>query len=230
MGVVPIPKKPVEKILLDIPNHHWIALSTGGCGILTCSIIGRHEREYQEGRKVALAFAHSVVWAMSSSPAHERLSTPQLLVDAATAVIDDPEHVVLMATTWQYRPEGVEICSVGLNSLLIFEEDNVREGFSPHTVNELLKRLGKAPDPRHSFQITHALGSGKSENEHFVRADDVRVALIPLELTTTIAILAERLLVDAIIEQAVPRKELLSFIEAWTPPGNKISTGVLISM
>ena len=224
-------REPIEKIFLTTPPRGWVTLSIGGCGILVRALIGRHEAKYQESQSIALAFASHVTQAIGLSPLQERASTPQILVEAADAVINDPEHMALLCTTWQRRPEGVEICSVGSNSVLVFERDTVKEAIVPHTVNELLRRQGKVPSPMHRMYVTHVLGSRKNQKSCYV--DDVRVARIPLLPTTTIAILEEPLLADVLRERPVPRNELFSFIEAWEyPPGHpsKHKTSVLISL
>jgi hypothetical protein len=109
--------EPVEKIILETRQSGWAAFSIGGCGILTRALVGRHQKEYWESRRIALTFAHRVVQAVGFSLPHDRVPTPQILAEAADAVIDDPEHVFFLATTWQYLPEGVEICSVQLLTL-----------------------------------------------------------------------------------------------------------------
>lgn len=228
MNDLPQPRELVEKIFLENRVGVWIALSIGSCGILTRALVGRHEREYMESQRIALAFAHHVVQAVGFSPAHNRVSTPQILVDAADAVIDDPDHVFLLSTTWQCRPEGVEICSVGSNSVLVFEGDTIRAVITPHTVIELLQRQGKVPDAKYGNHVTHALGSRKSEKSCHI--NDVRVAHVPFLPTATIAIIQHRRLADAIIRLAVPRNRLPAFIEEWTPPGKRIRTSVLLSL
>lgn len=218
-------------MFLSTPPRGWVVLNISGCGILVRAMIGRHEAKYQESRSIALAFASHVMQAIGLSPFQERASTSQILVEAADAVINDPEHVALLCTIWQHVPEGVEICSVGSNSVLIFEKDTVREVIAPHTVNELLRRQGKALSPIHRMHVTYVLGSRKYQDS--CRSEDVRVALIPLLPTTTIAILEDPLLADALLEHPVPRNELFSFIEAWEyPPGRpaKRKTSVLISL
>jgi hypothetical protein len=216
----------VEKIILETPPSRWVAFSIGGCGILAHALIGRHETRYRESQSIALEFAHLVVHAAGFSASHDHVSMPQVLIDAADAVIDDPEHVVLLCTTWQSLPGGVEICSVGSNSVLAFERNIIREVIAPHTVNELLRSQGQTPDPRHRMQVTHVLGSKKSKKS--CRIDDVRVAFVPWRSATAIAIIEERLIADAILEHAVPEGKLSSFIEAWKPPGKR--TSVLISL
>ncbi|HEU5376784.1 MAG TPA: hypothetical protein VFV38_15215 [Ktedonobacteraceae bacterium] len=218
-------KKPIEKIFLETRPPECVALSIGGCGILTRALVGRHAMRYRESQSIALAFAHVVVQALGFSPSSERLSTPQILVDAADAVIDDPEHVFLLGTAWRYQPEGVEICSVGSNSVLVFEQDTVREVIVPHTINELLKRRGQEPEPKSRMQVTHVLGSKRGQES--CHTNDVRVALIPWLPTTMIAVIEERLLADAILEGTIPRNQLSSYIEMWEPPQRK--TSILIS-
>jgi hypothetical protein len=218
----------VEKIILETRSGRaWIALSIGGCGILAKASIGRHLREHQEERSIALQFASRVLYALGSSSADERPPTSQILVDTAVAVIDDPQHVGLFCTTWQCIPVGVEICSVGTNSVLVFEgDDAIQEAVDPHSINTVRRNKGLPVDPIRGGRIpTHALGGQNS-----CTVDDVRVARIPLLPTTTIAIVENRRLADAIIERAVPRNELPSFIEAWTHSGKTIRTSVLISL
>jgi hypothetical protein len=188
-------------------------------------MVGRHDEDFRETRSTGLAFAHGVVQAISFAPSPHRVSTPQILVDAADAVIDDPEHVCLLATTWQYLPEGVEICSVGANSVLVFEGNLFREVIIPHSATEFLRSQGHQVRDWHGMLATHALG-GKNG----CRVDDVRVARVPFSPTTTIAIIEDRRLADAITQLAVPRNELSSFLEAWTPPGKRIRTSVLLSL
>ncbi|GHO66812.1 hypothetical protein KSC_057040 [Ktedonobacter sp. SOSP1-52] len=218
---------PVEKISLETHQPKWIVVSIGGCGILTRALIGRHEKQHNESQIIALAFAHHVIQAINLAPFHGNSVIPQILVDTANVVIDDPEYISLLCTTWRYLPEGVEICSVGPTSVLAFEEKVVREVITPHTVNEFLKSQGKATSPIGRNIATHTLGS--KDNEKSCVLDDVRVALVPLTEITTIAIMEDRLLVDAILEHSVPGNELSSFIEAWNPTGIKLTTSVLIS-
>jgi hypothetical protein len=224
---LPRPLELVEKIILETRSGRaWIALSIGGCGILAHAGIGRHLREHQEERSIALKFTSRVLHALGDSPANERLSTPQILVDTAVAVIDDPQHVGLFCATWQCMPEGVEICSVGTSSVLVFEgDDAIQEAIDPHSVNTFLRNKGLSIDPVRGGRIpTHALGGPNS-----CTVDDVRVTHVPFLPTTTIAIIEDRRLADNIMQTAVPRNELPSFIEAWAPPGKRIRTSVLIS-
>ncbi|GHO48678.1 hypothetical protein KSX_68410 [Ktedonospora formicarum] len=219
---------PVEKISLETQQFKWSVLSTGNCGILVKPLIGRHEREYHENQRLGLAFAHHVIQQLDGDPSSERLSTPQLLLDAADAVITDPDFMFLLMTTWRYVPEGVEICSVGANTVLVFEQDTIEEVIVPHTALEWLKQQGQSIHaPLFANPVTHMLGSRKSQKS--CRIEDIRVALVPLLPTTTIAIIAEQLLVEAIQEQRIPRNELSSFIETWSPPGRMRTTSVLIS-
>ncbi|GHO49746.1 hypothetical protein [Ktedonospora formicarum] len=161
-------------------------------------------------------------------PSPENLSLPQILLDAADEVIEDPEYMFLLGTTWRYVPEGVEICSVGAATVLVFEQETLEEVITPHTVTEWLKRQGHSiHTPLFMNQVTHMLGSRKSQKSCHV--EDIRMALVPLLPTTTIAIIAEQLLVEAIQEHRIPRHELSSFIEAWSPPGVMRTTSVLIS-
>lgn len=220
-------REPVERIVLETRSPRWVALSVGCGGILTRALIGRHAKKYRESEGVALAFASSVVQEVGCSFSPNQRSTPQILIDAADGVIDDPEHVALLCTTWKYLPERVEICSVGSNFVLVFEEDTIREAFIPHTVNELLKSQGQIPDSSHRMQLTHALGSKRSEKS--CHMDDVRVALISLLPTTTIAVIGEPLLAEAILKRSVPRNQLSSFIESWDLR-RKRRTSVLISL
>lgn len=220
------PREPVEKVTLETRPPRSIALSMGGCGILTRALVGRHARKYRESESIALVFAHTVVQAMGCSLLDDQWSTPQILVEVADTVIDDPEHVNLLCTTWKYLPEEVEICSVGSNSVLVFEGDTVQKALISHAINELLRIQGQQPNPMHRMQITHALGS--KQNEKSCRIDDVRVVLIPLLPTTTIAVIEEPLLADAILERSVPRNQLSSFIESWNPRRRR--TSVLISL
>ncbi len=218
--------EPVEKIILETRLRVWVACSVGGCGILAHAMVGRHDGDHMESRGTALAFAHSVVYKIGLSSSHEDLSTPQILVDTADEVIDDPEHIYLLCTTWRCLPEGVEICSVGANSVLVFEGDVIREAIIPHSINALLQSQGQSPVGNFQGQIaTHALGGKKG-----CKVDDVRVANIPLLPTTTLAIIEDRRLADDIIQHAVPRNDLPSFIEGWDPPGKRIRTSVLISL
>ena len=229
MRPLPRPLELVEKIILETqPTAVWVALSSGGCGILTRAMVGRHDEDFRETRSTGLEFAHGVVQAISFAPSPHRVSTPQILVDAADAVIDDPEHVCLYGTTWQCLPDGVEICSVGTNSVLVFEKGDLQEVIVPHSINELLRSQGRALHPLGRQVATHALGSRKSARSCGV--DDVRVAHVPLAPTTTIAIIEDRRLADAIIQFAVPRNELPAFIEAWNSPGKRIRTSVLLSL
>jgi hypothetical protein len=226
------PRELVEKILLETRPIPWVALSMGGCGILTRALLwrdsygGGHDEHYMGARSSALTFAHRVLSAIGLSAPHEQGFTPQILVDAATALNDGPTHVALYCTTWQCVPEGLEICSVGSNSVLLFEESGIQEVIVPHSINTLLQSQGRGQVSDSRGRIaTHALGG-----THGCGVDEVRVARIPFVSTTTIAIIEDRRLVDAIIERVVPRDELPSFIEAWTPSGKRIRTSVLISL
>lgn len=223
-------REPVEKIFLNTPPRGWVALSIGGCGVLARTLMGRHQEEYLETQRIAMAFASWVLEAVGCS-SDQALSTPQILVEAADAVIEDPKDVSLLCTAWRYLPEEVEICSVGSNEVLVFEQESVRKALTSHSVNELLRSWGQGPQPRHRMQVTYALGSRK--NEKSCHAEDVRVARIPLLPTTTIVVTEEPLMADALLEHPVPRSELFSFIEAWEyPPGRpaKRKTSVLISL
>jgi hypothetical protein len=220
--------EPIEKIILATQQPGWVAFSIGGCGILTCALVGRHQKEYQESQRIALAFAYHVVQAVSFSLLHNPVSTPQILVDAADTVIDDPEHVFLIGTTWQYLSGEVEICSVGSNSVLVFEGQTIREVIAPQNVSELLRKQGQMPDLKYRYQVTHVLGSRKSKKSCLT--NDIRITRIPLLPNTTLAVVVNRLLVEAMMEQAIPGSELFSFIEKWNPPGKKRSTSVLISL
>lgn len=223
-------REPIEKIFLTTPPRGWITLSIGGCSILARTLMGRHQEEYMETQKIAMTFACRVIEVVGCSPA-QQLSTPQILVDTADMVIEDPKDVSLLCTVWRYLLGEVEICSVGSNEVLVFEQESVRKAFTSHSINELLRSQGQVPQPRHRLQVTHALGSRKNQKSCYV--DDVRVARIPLLPTTTIAILEEPLLADALREHSVPRNELFSFIEAWEyPPGRaaRRKTSVLISL
>lgn len=218
----------VEKIILEPRLTVWVALSSGGCGILAHAMVGRHDEDFRETRSIGLEFAYRVVQTMrfASSPHH--VSTPQILINTANAVINDPKNIYLFGTTWQYLPEGVEICSVGTTSVLVFEGGTIHDAIIPHSVaNEVLRSEGyQVSDPRHQRIPTHALGC----EPNGCNIDDVRVICIPLLPTTTIAIIEDRRLADAILEAAVPRNELSSFIEAWIPPGKRIRTSVLLSL
>lgn len=214
----------VEKIILETRHTVWVALSMGGCGILTRAMVGRHDEDFKETRRIGLAFAHRVVQAIGFASSPHPASTPQSLVEAADAVIDDREHVCLHGTTWQCLSEGVEICSVGTTSVLVCEGNLFREAVIPHSATEFLRSQRHQVRDWHGMLATHALG-GKNG----CRVDEVRVARIPFFPTTTIAIIEDRRLADAIIQLAMPRNELPSFIEAWTPPGKRIRTSVLLS-
>src|ERR1700730_9051175 len=107
MRTLPRPREVVEKIILETRPTVWVALSMGGCGILTHAMVGRHDADFRETRRTGLAVAHRVVQAVGFSSSQNPVSTPQILVDAADAVIDDPEQVFLLGTTWQCLPDGV---------------------------------------------------------------------------------------------------------------------------
>ncbi len=214
--------------MVETRARPWVALSSGGCGILACTTLGRHDEDYKGSRGISLDFAHRVVQTMAKSASSERCATPQLLVETAEAVVKDPKDAGLICTTWQYKPEaGVEICSVGMTSVLVVEGDTVREAILPHSVaNAFLHRYGqKVSDPSRGTMASHVLGGNQS-----CSVDDVRVAHIPLLPTTTIALIANRRLADDILEQRVARDALPSFIDTWQPPGKRIRTSVLISL
>lgn len=218
---------PVEKIMLDNRRNGWVAVGFGGCGIIAQALVGRHHRKVNESQGIALAFAHQVVQTLGFSSSFDHASTPQLLVDTADALIDEPELVIVQCTTWKTLPEQVEICSVGINSVLVFEGDVAREVIAPQSINQLLRKQGKAPSWRHRNQITCALGS--RNNEKNCRVEEVQVALIPISPGTTIAVIEERFLVDDFLERALPASELSAFIASWNPPGKPIRTSVILS-
>lgn len=224
-----LPYYPIEKVILETRAPERVVCSIGNGGIFTRALIGRHARKYRESQDIALEFAHQAVRAVGLVPAHERTATAQILVDLADALIDDPKHVQFLATTWQYLPEGVEICSVGSNSVLVVEGERVREAVTPHTVIDLLRHQGYTLNPeerkRHRMQLTRALGS--RANQWSCQVNEVQVALIPWVPAATIVICEERLLADALLERPVPGHEIPSFIEAWKRPRGK--TCVLIS-
>jgi hypothetical protein len=231
MSMLPRPRELVEKIILETRPRPHVALGIGGCGILAEAQVwrdgygGGHDGEYMGARRFALTFAHRVVGAMMEAPACEQHTMPQLLVAVAHMLNDGPIHAAISCTTWQYICGQVEICSVGTNSVLVFEGgDAPREVVMPHSVRTVLQRQGQPYQMNDLYgQIaTHELGS--------CSIDDVRIAHIPLLPTTTIAIIADRRLADAIITHAVLRNELLSFIETWTPSGKRIRTCVIISL
>jgi hypothetical protein len=220
----------VEKIVLQTHHNVWAAFSIRGCGILTRAMIGKHDGDHMETRRTALAFAYQVVRAIGLCFGDERVPTPQILIDAADVAIEDTKRAGLMCTTWQYLPEGVEICSVGSNTVLIYEENTIRKAIAPHTIHELLQSQGIQIQEYESKGglVTHMLGSQK--NSKSCRVDDVRVALVPLLPTTTIAIIANWRLAEDILRYAVPRNELSSFIESWDVFAVKQRTSVLISL
>ncbi len=221
----------VEKIIVDTHSRAWIALSIGGCGILARAFIGRHLREEREDRSLALEFAYHVLHAIGFSFSHERVITPQILVDVADVVIRDPEHVGFICTTWQCLPEKVEICSVGSCTVLAFEGDTIQKVIAPHNVNELLQSQGTQLQMHESVRggiVTHVLGS--KSNKGSCSVDDVKVARIPLLPTTTIAMIEHWQLAEDIMQRAVPANELLSFIESWDLLAKRVRTSVLISL
>ncbi|GHO61286.1 hypothetical protein KSC_001780 [Ktedonobacter sp. SOSP1-52] len=223
---LPRPLEFVEKMILERRPTVWVALSSGGCGILTRAMVGKHDEDFTEARHTGLAFAYRVIEAIGFASSPNRVSTSQILVDTADTVINDPEHVCLVGTTWQCLPEGVEICSVGTTSVLVFEGDIFREVIIPHSATEFLRSQGhQVNDSRYGMIDTHALGGTKG-----CSVDNVRVARVPLFPTTTIAIIQDRRLANTIMQLAVPRNELPSFIEAWAPPGKQNRTSVLISL
>ncbi len=232
MKTQPERREPIEKIFLNTPPRGWVVLSIGGCGVLTRTLMRRHQEEYMETQRIAMAFASRIVEAVGFS-LDQQLSTSQILVDMADAVIEDPKDVSLLCTIWRYLAEEVEICSVGSNEVLVFEQERVRKAFASHSISEseIVRNQGLVVPPIHRRQITHALGSRK--NEKSCHTGDVRVARIPLLPTTTILITEEPLMADALLEHPVPRNELFSFVEKWEyPPGRlaKRKTSVLISL
>ncbi|HLG78444.1 MAG TPA: hypothetical protein VKX46_18660 [Ktedonobacteraceae bacterium] len=224
-----LPYYPRERVILEAYSPEWIVCSIGTCGILTRALVGKLGREYHESQRLALEFAHQVVRAVGIVPPDERVSTPHILVEAADALIDDPEHILLLATTWRYLPEGIEICSAGSNSVLLVEGTMMREVITPHTVLAQLQSQGYQLSFKQKMQIrnqlTRSLGSRK--NRLRCRADEVQMALVSWSPGTTIAIFEDRLLVEDLLEHPVPRSELSSFIDAWPHPRGK--TSVLIS-
>ncbi|GHO56435.1 hypothetical protein [Ktedonobacter robiniae] len=160
---LPRPLEFVEKMILECRPTVWVALSIGGCGILTRAIVGKHDEDFTEARRTGMTFAHRVIEAIGFASSPHRVSTPQILVDTADAVINDPKHVCLVGTTWQCLPEGVEICSVGTNSVLVFEGDIFREVIIPHSATEFLRSQGhQVDDLRYGMIGTHALGAQRA--------------------------------------------------------------------
>lgn len=218
---------PVEKIMLDKRQNGWAAVSIGGCGIVAQALVGRHHRKVNESQGIAFAFAHRVVQTLGFSASPDRPSTPQLLVDIADALIDEPELVIVQCTTWQMVSEQVEICSVGANSVLAFEGEAARKVIAPQTVNELLRRQGKAPSWKRGNLITHALGSRNNEKSCCV--EEVQRVLIPVSPGSTVAVIEEDFLVDDFLERALPASELSAFIASWNPPWKARRTSVILS-
>jgi hypothetical protein len=230
MSIFPGPLELVEKIILETRSGRaWVALSIGGCGILAYANIGRHLRGHQEERSIALTFASSVLYALEASSVDSRPSTPQILANTADAVIDEPEHVSLVCTTWKCLPGGIELCSIGANTVLAFEGETIRQIIAPDTVCELLKSQGK---PSVHGPTTHiamkALGSKK--NSGSATSEDVRVAVVPLLPTTIIAVIGHVQLAEDIIAEHVPGHKLSSFIEAWDREAKKARTSILLSL
>lgn len=118
-----------EHILLDVHLSTYIAMSLRGTGILAKALVGRHERRAEE-RRTALAFATQVIQAFSVPSATEQPSTPQILVEAADAVITDPLSL-LTCTSWRWLPEGMEICSIGANCVLLCQGGTTRLIIAP---------------------------------------------------------------------------------------------------
>lgn len=219
----------IEKVVLDTRRNVWVALSMRGCGILAQATVGKPDGDFIETRRIALAFAHQVIQSVGLSPDHERVPTPQVLIDAADRAINSSETVQVICTTWQALPEGIKICSVGSNSVLIFEGDVIKQTIAPHNFNELLRSQGTQVDERgRGGIVTHALGARNNKNSCSI--DDVRVTSIPLLPITTIAVIAEWRLARDIIQSAVPRNELSSFIDAWDGLAKRARTSVLISL
>jgi hypothetical protein len=228
---LPPPFELVERIILEIRSRPWVALSNGGCGVLAHALIGRtlelagYDEGYRGARSFGLAFAHRVVSAMAMSPAQQRVPTPQILVDTVEAVKADLALLSVLCTTWRSTTEGIEICSVGANSVLLFEEgEAIREVISRHTYNELWRLQGSAQRSLVMGEIPLCLLGANCSVE------DVRVALVPLLPTRTIAVIQKRQLAEALMEHSVSREDLPSFIEAWKPQGKRIRTSVLISL
>lgn len=118
---------------------------------------------------------------------------------------------------------------MGSNTVLLYEEDTIQKVIAPHNINEKLKSQGISTQERQSVSLgiaTHALTSKKIKDGGLCGVDDVRVARIPLSPTTTIAIIANWRLAEDILERAVPRNELSSFIEARI----RQTTSVLLSL
>jgi len=110
--------------------------------------------------------------------------------------------------------------------VLVFEGDTVRETITPHSMTEVLRNQGiEVNDSRPGRVPSHVLSDGSH-----CSVEDVRVALIPLLPTTTIAVIKDRRLADDVLRHAVPGDALSSFIESWTSPGKRIRTSVLISL
>jgi hypothetical protein len=218
-----------ESILLDTRDHAHVALSIRGSGILTKALIGRLGG-YEEAQRTAIDFAYRVVRAIGLSFADgERLPTPQILVDAADAVITDP-LASLTCTTWKWLAEGIEVCSIGANTVLLFQENTIRQLIAPHTVYELLKSQG-GPLPSLHLGSAHVplKALGLKKHSQIGTVEDIRVAVVPLYPTSTLAVIEEPCLAEEIVEQQVPRQDLASFIESWDGLAKKLRTSVLIS-
>ncbi len=218
----------IEQILVETREHRWVTLSLGGCGILTRAFIGRHALVYNEAQRIGMRFAQQVMQGLVNVPPEERLPTPQILEEAAEAVIEDPGHVFFFVTTWCARPEGIEVCSIGVATVLVLEGGQVREVVPS---SERLAQLRQIGDP-YQLQVWYLLGDAlgaRRNRQQGLHRDPIECVTIPLTPATTVAIVTDRRLAAAILKQQVGREQLLSFIKTWPFPAGKYRTCVLLS-
>ena len=221
--MLPNPLQTVEQIRIEKHSQHWMVMSSSGCGILASAVIGRHWMQYHEGQRRGLAFASAVLQAMHAQPPQAPSLTPHLLLDSADTLIDDPKRLLFMCTTWQYLEEGVEICSIGTNTVLTMGPEGSHVVIAPHSVNEILKSEGQAPHRLAQYQITRALGSSNCTIE------DIRTVLVPFTPGTTLVMVIEPFFGDALLDHPVSTQELDAFVGEWNTDGRKNSSYVQIS-
>lgn len=218
-----------EHILLDTNVSLHVALSVRGSGILAKALAGKYDGRLQE-RAMLLAFAYRVVSSIGLLPADERQPTPQILVDAADTVIADQE-ASLTCTTWKWLPEGMELCSIGANTVLVSDGTMIRQVIAPQTAYELLKSQGE-PLPSRSLPSAHIAVKALGPKLHPLSGtvEDVRVAIVPFSSRSTIAIVEDVQVAQDILKQQVSGSELPSFIQTWDQKAKKVATSVLISL
>ncbi|EFH84876.1 hypothetical protein [Ktedonobacter racemifer] len=73
---LPRPLEFVEKMLLERRTTVWVALSIGGCGILTRAMVGKHDEDFTETQRTGMTFAYRVIEAIGFTSSPNCASTP----------------------------------------------------------------------------------------------------------------------------------------------------------